>query len=244
MKKLFFLLFLLLFSCESPKEKTTAIKPPTPSIESTPFDWTNYDIKLKPQNRHYTIILNNIQKEKAKGDNLPLLFENTLLNKIIPFWYGTPWDFNGHTNYPNEGKVACGYFVSTTLKHLGLNLNRYKLAQQLPIHEAKSLSVGKEILEINEDTFEKCFEKIKDNLKSRIYFIGLDASHVGFLLNRKGTFFFIHSNYGIPQEVVIELAQESNVLKSFSHFYITELSTNKELIKHWVTGDKISIVTE
>ena len=53
-----------------------------------------------------------------------------LTEDLFPAWYGTPWDFNGHVYYPHEGKIACGYFVSTTLKHIGFPLNRYRVAQQ------------------------------------------------------------------------------------------------------------------
>ena len=54
-------------------------------------------------------------------------FTDFLLNAIIPHWYGTPWDFNGHTSIPNQGEIACGYFVSTTLRDIGLKLNRFKM---------------------------------------------------------------------------------------------------------------------
>src|SRR6476660_4877291 len=30
--------------------------------------------------------------------------------EIFPSWYGTPWDFNGTTEVPQQGKIACGYF--------------------------------------------------------------------------------------------------------------------------------------
>jgi len=243
MKNLLFLSFLLLCfgNCNS-KKKT---KPTLTKKQVVPFDWNDYNIILSLSKKPYTKILSEIaqQKKNAKTDSISFIFENALVNQIIPYWYGTPWDFNGHTNIPNKGKIACGYFVSTTLKHLGLNLNRYKLAQQLPIHEAKSLSLGKEVLEINGENFEKSFEKIKTTLKNGIYFIGLDGSHVGFILKRKKEIFFIHSNYGTPQEVVIERAKESEVLKSFTHFYISELSTNTKLMKHWKTNTNIPVIT-
>lgn len=47
-----------------------------------------------------------------------------LLDSIIPFWYKTVWSFEGHSEVPRQGEIACGYFVSTTLLHAGLKLNR------------------------------------------------------------------------------------------------------------------------
>src|SRR5437764_1215954 len=38
---------------------------------------------------------------------------------IFPAWFGTPWDFNGTTQTPGEGKIACGYFVTTVMRDLG-----------------------------------------------------------------------------------------------------------------------------
>jgi hypothetical protein len=57
-------------------------------------------------------------------------FTSALINDIIPHWYGTVWDFNGHTENPRKGTIACGYFVSTTLTDAGFEIDRYKMAQQ------------------------------------------------------------------------------------------------------------------
>ena len=88
------------------------------------------------------------QRSQLKSINLRIdsvgeIFKESLLNKIIPFWEGTEWSFEGHTSKPKSGKIACGYFVSTTLQDIGLNLNRYKLAKQSPINEARSLSIDR-----------------------------------------------------------------------------------------------------
>lgn len=85
------------------------------------------------------------------------------------------------------------------------------MAQQLPIPEAKTLSVGEPILEIQDDNFEVCLEKMNMSLTEGIYFVGLDASHVGFLLKRENYLFFIHSNYSESAEVIIENAKKSTV---------------------------------
>ena len=95
-----------------------------------------------------------IKKELSK-DTLSHIFKTLLLNRIIPYWENTTWSFEGHTSKPTVGEIACGYFVSTTLKDVGLTINRYKLAQQSPINEAKSLALKTDIIEINEDTKEK-----------------------------------------------------------------------------------------
>lgn len=98
----------------------------------------------------------------------------TLLNRIIPYWQGTTWSFEGHTNTPQQGNIACGYFISTTLKYVGINVNRYKLAQQSPINEAKSLAKSTMVMEINENTVEESIWAINQMLTEGIYFKGFD----------------------------------------------------------------------
>lgn len=107
--------------------------------DSSLIDTSAIEIQLTPQG-NYNLIKEEIQKlrqtKNSKDD-----FENYLLNKIIPHWYGTEWDFNGYTSIPNQGVIACGYFVSTTLEHIGIVINRYHLAQQAGLNEAKTLAI-------------------------------------------------------------------------------------------------------
>jgi len=101
------------------------------------------------------------------------VFHESLLNRIIPCWNGTKWSFEGHTSVPKTGHIACGYFVSTTLKDIGLNLNRYKLAQQNPLNEAKSLAMGSSVRRIAGDSTEESIELIKRQLKDGIHLLVL-----------------------------------------------------------------------
>jgi hypothetical protein len=56
-------------------------------------------------------------------------FSQKVVEDIIAQWYGTPWDFNGITQEPRQGQIACGYFVTTVLRDAGFTLNRIRLAQ-------------------------------------------------------------------------------------------------------------------
>ena len=164
------------------------------------------------------------------------------MQKIIPYWYGTPWDFNGYTAVPNQGVIACGYFVSTTLLHTGITINRYKMAQQLPIHEAMTLSLGEPVIEIYNETVEENIEQIRDTLSEGIYFLGFDGGHVGYILERKNRLYIIHANYIGDGGVAVEKIEESMAFASFNRFYIAEISTNEELMKKWVLGETITVV--
>lgn len=184
------------------------------------------------------------KQQNISEDSLSNLFLELLVNKIIPYWYGTKWSFEGHTAIPRTGEIACGYFVSTTLKHMGIKINRYKMAQQSPINEAKTLAFNQAVIEIENATVQANIKALKDTLQEGIYFIGFDASHVGYILKKKNALFLIHSNYFSENGVEIEKIEQSQAFASFNKFYISAISTNKTLLENWQTGKEISIKTD
>jgi len=184
---------------------------------------------------------NQLQSKGLQIDSISDIFKQSLLNKIIPFWEGTEWSFEGHTSKPKLGKIACGYFVSTTLQDIGLNLNRYKLAQQSPIDEARSLAINTEIKEFSEESVSENISQINKYLKEGIHFIGFDQNHVGYILKEKKNLYLIHSNYINAEGVLIEQIEKSEVFSAYSKFYIVELSTNKDLLNYWINKETIKI---
>lgn len=182
-----------------------------------------------------------IQFDDANADSLRILFKKYLLNKIIPFWEDTPWTFEGHSSSPQEGSIACGYFVSTTLQHMGLKLKRYKLAQQTPYNEARSLAINSEVMTIESNTFLESKKQLEEILQDEIYFIGFDSSHVGFITKINGSIYIIHSNYLETQGVMIEPIEQSIVFQSYNKYYISELSSNFELLKYWINNKQINV---
>lgn len=135
--------------------------------------------------------------------------EHCIVNELLPFWYGTPWDFNGYTKTPRRGAIACGYFVSTVLQHCGFSLNRYTLAQQNPYLEAVSLQLGDSVQEYH-CVCKEFVSQFRQRNEDGLYFVGLDF-HVGFLLLRAGELLFLHSAYYDPLCVTIEKAADSPV---------------------------------
>ena len=199
------------------------------SYASTKVAANQLRLRLKKGLRLGTISLDKIRKA----------FTNQLVDKIIPHWYGTPWSFGGHTAIPNQGKIACGYFISTTLRDMGLNLNRYTLAQKSPIDEAKMISCGSTIDMVVQDTTEKAFAEIDRLTKEGLYFIGFDEGHVGYLLKREGELLLIHSNYLSPVTVCMEPLKESRVFKRFTKFHLVAISHNEILLKRWLSNGTV-----
>ena len=106
-------------------------------------------------------------------------FTNQLTNKIFPYWYGTDWNFNGTSQKPNEGSIACGYFVTTTLRDIGVDINRVKLAQCASEEMIKKLVSEDNIYRFSNKNIQE-FEKTLKEKGNGIYVVGLDH-HTGFL---------------------------------------------------------------
>ncbi len=164
----------------------------------------------------------------------------TLLNKIIPHWYGMPWDFSGYSAVPQEGTVGCSYFVSNTLLHCGFNLNRYRLAQADATTIARSVQTNSDIIILRNKSQKEFINYITLNLEEGMYIIGLDC-HVGYILYRNGKVFFIHSSYIFPVEIVIEKAEYSKALES-GIYVLGKLTGNDKLIIKWLNNSKLEVL--
>ena len=158
---------------------------------------------------------------------------NFVYRKVFPFWYETDWDFNGTTEVPRKGRIACGYFVTTVLRDAGVKLNRVKLACCASEEMIKTLT---------SETYIKRYSNVKlDNFcidlnkKGKgLFVVGLD-SHTGFLLNTGDSLFFIHSNgYGWNEHKVIkEIASESKVLESSNYKVVGYFTEDKNFLEQW-----------
>ncbi|AXG70365.1 hypothetical protein KORDIASMS9_02604 [Kordia sp. SMS9] len=223
-------------------KKTIAIDPKT--IDSTKLNLNftpkgNYEAIKQSITRDRSYFSKKLRHGKQKTiDSAAAYLYDKLLNELIPHWYGTPWDFNGHTNIPNSGEIACGYFVSTTLKHLGFKLNRYKMAQQAGLNEAMTLQ-AKNNLKIYRNISQNDLKtKINQVYRDGLYFVGL-SNHVGYVLIKNRELYFLHSSY-CDNIVVIEKAATSPCFQSDMYVF-AEITTNEELVQKWIQNSAIPI---
>jgi hypothetical protein len=154
------------------------------------------------------------------------LFIDHLADSIIPYWYGTAWDFNGITETPGQGKIACGYFITTTLRDMGYKINRYKIAQLASAGIIQSLVQKKNIKYYYNNSFEEFIDKIMQQ-GAGFYVVGLD-NHVGYLYHDGNNLYFIHSTFVGKRCVMKEVAKSSDVLIA-SKFRITGKISDDEL---------------
>jgi hypothetical protein len=168
-------------------------------------------------------------------DSLANLLHSKLVDSVFQFWYDTPWDFNGVTETPKKGKIACGYFVSTTLKQCGFNLQRVKLAQQASSNIIASLCDMKTQKIFTNNNFAGLESHLK-NQDNGLYIIGLD-NHVAFISIEETGIFAIHSS---PPRVKRQKLTECSAITKSKYFVVANFSHNKEVLKKWINNEKIS----
>ncbi len=161
--------------------------------------------------------------------------------ELLPQWFGTPWDFNGTTEIPREGTIACGYFVTTILRDAGFNVQRAKLAQQASELIIKSLTNEAHIKRFSHaslDTFVASILKWGQGF----YLVGLDI-HTGFILYDSEGVWFIHASYIEPHIVLKETAQQSPILSSSAYRVLGKLSADETLMAKWLQRQAIPTKT-
>ncbi len=173
----------------------------------------------------------SIQRKTLKATQASDAFSSLLVDSIFKYWYKTPWDFNGHTTEPRNGEIACGYFVTTTLRDVGIKLQRIKLAQQASSVMIQKLCAKNSIKRLGSfNKLEQYFEAFPDNY---VFILGLDF-HVGFVVKRNDKLYFIHSSYEGEQIVKSEILSNSAPVIHSKSYMIGCLNQHQQLLKQWI----------
>ncbi len=205
----------------------------------------DYSASIREIDQHRRTLAKALQNTNQSTDiehifaDAEHLFTNALTQHLLPKWYGTLWDFYGHCEKPQEGFIACGYLVSTNLNHVGININRYTMAQQWPINMVQSLVAQKDIEHLYSRS--RSVETL-ERLGHGFYIVGLDK-HVGFIRYDERGMFFIHSNYlSSNQSVVAEPLRSSMAYTQTQNYYLAKLSDNRDLLTKWLKGKRFRVV--
>ncbi len=178
------------------------------------------------------LLRGNLQNKAAAVPELRQQFMKAMTEKIFPYWYGTQWDFNGTTETPNSGSIACGYFVTTTLRDAGVSLNRVKLAQCASEEMIRALVAKKYIYHLSGISI-AAFDKKLRQLGKGLYIIGLD-NHTGFIhVSDKGNF-FIHASGWYPYEVIKQEVLSAPVLTKSSYRVLGKISDDPTFLNNWM----------
>jgi hypothetical protein len=181
--------------------------------------------------------LNNTYPYETDIRDIKNVILDNIYRKLIPLWYGTPWDFHGTAEYPHSGSIACGYFVTTILRDAGFNIERNRLAQQPSELIIKSL-VSEDNIKRFSNTDIKTFLSAVREWGCGMYIAGLD-NHVGFIFYIDNEIFFIHSTFRFPYGVVKEKALNAAVLVSSDYRVLGNILNDASLIRKWLNNEKI-----
>jgi hypothetical protein len=163
------------------------------------------------------------------------------LPKLMRCWLGTTWDFNGTSQVPGEGKIACGYFVSTVLRDAGFRLERIRLAQQ-PSQNIIATFLPRSQMHIEAGmNYDRFLEKMKARGPG-IRIVGLDR-HVAFIVVQKdGEIRFIHSDGGNAQQVVDQDQENAHSLRKSKYRVTGNITRSDDLIHQWLTEEALKTV--
>ena len=222
--------------------------------QTRPQSVENTSVNLSNEDENYSIKLKSIQTErqnlaqeyrqsahkKTILEKARKIFIDSIYHDIFPAWYGTDWDFYGTTETPKEGKIACGYYVTTVLRDAGVKVQRVSLAQQASENIIKSLTTAPFIKRFHNAKIENFVADVK-NQGEGLYVVGLDV-HVGFILHDGNEVWFIHSSYGEPSEVIKEKALESPILSSSKYRVLGKISADNQFILKWLNQTSIPTI--
>jgi hypothetical protein len=232
-----FILILLILGCESDHEKHSSGSDTIPGRvgTSSTSSYTEIIQSIQEKRNKFAAEYRNTSSSVKKGEILSearIALITAIRDDIFPRWMGTSWDFNGTTEVPGEGEIACGYFVTTVLRDAGFKLERYRLAQQSSERIIKSLVKEKYIRRYSYVSINEFFQSIKE-WGEGLYVIGLDI-HVGFILSDSSGVYFVHSSYMEPYEVVREPVMESKILRRSRYRVLGKILEDDLLIEKWM----------
>lgn len=157
------------------------------------------------------------------------------LPELMRCWLGTEWDFSGTSQTPGQGKVACGYYVSTVMRDAGFKLERIRLAQQ-PSQNIIETFIPRPGMHVRAGMN---YDKFLSEVASRgpgIRIVGLDR-HVAFLVvEDDGEVRFIHSSGGAAKSVVDQSREEATTLQRSKYRVTGNITGNDEVIHEWLIG--------
>jgi hypothetical protein len=165
---------------------------------------------------------------------------SALLEQLMPAWYGTRWSWNGHSERPREGGIACGFFVTTILRDAGFRLNRIAMGRQPAENIIKNLTDEPNIRRYSNRPISQVKQEITEWGRG-LYIVGLDL-HVGFVAcDGVGPPRFIHSSVYWPAEVVCEDIDTENPLKHSRYRVFGRILTDRMIVK-WLRSERFPLV--
>ena len=223
----FLIVALIFLSCKHEKANRISVAKPQKISISTQINYDSCKRKIdtiKNEWKNEWKALSLIEKSN--------IFTDAITKTIVPAWIGTQWEFNGTSEIPNKGSIACGYFVTTVLRDSGLPIARIKLAQCASEEMIKTLVSKQNISRFSNSNFKVFISFLKTN-HNGLYVIGLD-NHTGFILKDDAEIWFIHSTFIGNGRVQKEIAEKSSILKNSKYKIVGKISVDENTLNRWI----------
>jgi len=159
--------------------------------------------------------------------------------ELIPRWFGTAWTFNGHSTTPGEGSIACGYFVTTIVRHAGFDIDRVALAQAASEKIILTLSDPAETWRFSDREAEEVIDEVRASGGDGLYAVGLDR-HAAFLVIDGDRADLCHSSVLDGRDVRCEDAVESRGF--ISRYRVIGKLLGRRMLVPWLEGAHIDSV--
>ncbi|MDH6310786.1 hypothetical protein M2451_003598 [Dysgonomonas sp. PFB1-18] len=241
MKHIALLLLILLFSlsCSSESRREKAVELWTERIEEQVKPYAELKKEALEKRDTFRVAYDKYKDDKDKQEQILNEAQDYLLTISDDFfrsWYNTPWTFHGHSQTPREGSIACGYFVTTTLRDMGFNIPRIKWAQQASEYLIKKVST--DIKRFQRKPMKDVIGYIEAKGEG-LYIVGLDM-HVGYIYYIDGKMTFVHANYYRPKVgVMSEPLVGQNPLNDSKYRVIGKIF-DKEMVRNWILNVEYS----
>jgi|GEM_PF-765593 len=231
----------LSLSDPSPPVPATPVKsiPPLPRVD-TAAPVRNYSDLVATLEQERLVLQAAFTRARTAAERMDVLhrardvFVSSVVERLAPEWVGTPWDFNGTTEEPREGSIACGYFVTTLLRDAGLPVERVRLAQQASETIILRLTTNRYVHRFSRLPLSSFVDSVRA-MGPGLSIVGLDC-HVGFIASTDSSVLFIHSSYVSPRSVVIEHAERSPVLAASNYRVLGRISDDDAVIRRWLSA--------
>ncbi len=239
--KLFIILLFLTFSlsCSSESRREKSLDVWTERIEEQVKPYADLKKEALEKRDAFRAAYDKYKDDKDKQEQILDEAQDYLLivsDDFFRSWYNTPWTFHGHSQTPREGSIACGYFVTTTLRDMGFNIPRIKWAQQASEYLIKKVSTDIKRFQ------QKPMKDVIDYIEAKgegLYIVGLDM-HVGYIYYVNGKMSFVHANYYRPKiGVMSEPLVGRNPLND-SKYRVVGKIFDKEMVRNWILNVKYS----
>lgn len=222
--------------CQSSKEKISIRIAQQPagkdSQENKSYEELKKEIEESRQQLSVKYMRADTPGKKELFEEIRNYWVTAISNDLYNHWKNTPWDFNGATTKPGQGAIACGFFVATLLKDMGLKVNRRKLSVCASSQMMKSLTPKQHLKNLSQLSYPGFNEKLKGYGKG-VYIIGLDF-HTGFIVNDGKENWFIHSNYINRKGITKETVMSSAALQSSKTRWMVSLTGDKDFLQRWL----------